>query len=227
MRRPVPPAGGVTVAARRAAVDTDGARGSTDSMTRTAVIFDLDGTLTRPHLDFDAMRAEIGLPPGPILEALRHLDATARQRAEEILHRHEFEAAVASELHDGAASVVAECRARGYATAILTRNSRVSTDHILHKHGITVDAIRSREDGAIKPSAEPVLSICREFGADASDSWMVGDYLFDIISGRDAGTRTVLMIGDAARPEYADQADHVIRALAELLPLLDRQRPDA
>jgi len=29
-----------------------------------AVIFDLDGTLTEPLLDFDAMRAEIGLAPG-------------------------------------------------------------------------------------------------------------------------------------------------------------------
>ena len=39
--------------------------------TPRAVIFDLDGTLTEPVLDFDAMRAEIGLPEGvPILEQL-------------------------------------------------------------------------------------------------------------------------------------------------------------
>ena len=37
-----------------------------------AVIFDLDGTLTQPFLDFDKMRTEMGLPrdAGPILEAL-------------------------------------------------------------------------------------------------------------------------------------------------------------
>jgi phosphoglycolate phosphatase-like HAD superfamily hydrolase len=49
---------------------------------------------------------------------------------------------------------------------------------------------------------------------------MVGDFLFDIQSGRAAGTRTVLMIGDAPRPQFADQADHVIRRLPQLLPLL-------
>ena len=39
-------------------------------MGRSAVIFDLDGTITRPFLDFDAIRREMGLPHGlPILEA--------------------------------------------------------------------------------------------------------------------------------------------------------------
>ena len=49
---------------------------------------------------------------------------------------------------------------------------------------------------------------------------MVGDYLFDIISGRDAGAKTVLMIGDGERPPFAEQADYVIQSLPELLPLI-------
>lgn len=37
-----------------------------------AVIFDLDGTITQPYFDFDAMREEIGLAKdsGPILESM-------------------------------------------------------------------------------------------------------------------------------------------------------------
>ena len=50
---------------------------------------------------------------------------------------------------------------------------------------------------------------------------MVGDYLFDILSGKAAGTRTVLMIGDQPVPEYAPQADYVIRRLPELLTIVD------
>ena len=46
--------------------------------TPRAVIFDLDGTLTEPVLDFDAMRAEIGLTGGTILEQLEQLDAPRR-----------------------------------------------------------------------------------------------------------------------------------------------------
>ena len=192
----------------------------------SAVIFDLDGTLTRPYLDFDAIRAEIGIAAGPILEAIDTMDASARRRAEDILRRNEAEAAENATLHEGAVEVVDEIRARGHPVAILTRNARATVDLVLSRYGIVVDTIRTREDGPIKPSAEPVLSICRQLHADPTLSWVVGDYLFDILSGESAGTRTVLMIGDGERPVFADRADHVIRRLAELLPILDtRYRP--
>jgi len=188
---------------------------------RAAVIFDLDGTLTKPYLDFDSIRREIGIEKGPILEAIAMMDATARRAAEVILLRHEWEAAKNATLYEGAVETVAACRAKGFGVAILTRNARAVVDYILVEHGFVVHSIRTREDGAIKPSAEPVLSICRELQADPTDSWMVGDYLFDILSGKAAGTRTVLMIGDQPVPEYAPQADYVIRRLPELLTIVD------
>lgn len=184
-----------------------------------AVVFDLDGTLTRPFLDFDAIRAEIGVA-GPILEAIEKMDVPSRRRAEEILLQWEREAAHRAELHPGAPEVLAECHRMGYRTAILTRNSRASVDLVLRTHGLAVDALRTREDGAIKPSPEPVLSLCGELGVDPIRSWVVGDYLFDIQSGRAAGTRTVLMIGDSPAPPFALQADFVIRRLGELIDLL-------
>ena len=109
----------------------------------------------------------------------------------------------------------------GHAVAILTRNAGPTVNLVLQNHGITVDALRTREDGAIKPSAQPILSICEELRADPRCSWMVVDYLFDIISGRAAGTHTLLMIGDRPAPSFADQADHVIRRLVELLSIID------
>ena len=186
-----------------------------------AVIFDLDGTLTKPYLDFDAIRLELGIASGPILEAIAEMDVAARRNAEVILLRHEWDAAKNGTLYEGAVETVAACRAKKYGVAILTRNARAVVDCILAEHGFVVDAIRTREDGAIKPSAEPVLSICRELQTDPTRSWMVGDYLFDILSGQAAGTRTVLMIGDGAEPAYAKQADYVIRRLPELLTIVD------
>jgi HAD superfamily hydrolase (TIGR01509 family) len=187
---------------------------------RTAVIFDLDGTLTRPHLDFDAIRAEIGIERGPILEAIEGMSPQARRRAETILLRHEAEAAARAELQEDAAFVLEECRRRGHAVAILTRNARIFVDEILARFELRVDALRTRENGAVKPSPAPLLAICSELAADPQSSWMIGDYLFDVQSGRSAGCRTVLMIGDAEPPDYAPQADFVIRRLCELLPLV-------
>lgn len=193
-------------------------------MIRSAVIFDLDGTLTKPYLDFDAIRAEIGVASGPILEALSRMTPAERESAEAVLIRHEWDAARNGTLYDGAVEVVASCRRGGRPVAVLTRNSRRIVDFILETHGFVFDAIRTREDGAIKPSAEPVLSICREVAADPKKSWLVGDFLFDIMSGEAAGTKTVLMIGDDPAPEFAPRADHVIRGLHELSGILDPHR---
>jgi len=189
--------------------------------TRSAVIFDFDGTITEPFLDFNTIRAEIGIPPGPVLEALETMDDADRRRAEAILKRHEWEAARSASLQDGAVDVLASLRAKGHPIAILTRNARATVDYVLGTFGIVVDAVRTREDGAIKPSPEPVLAICEELSAEPRRSWVVGDYLFDILSGRSAGTRTVLMVGDRPLPEFADQADHVIRRLSELPPIIE------
>lgn len=184
------------------------------------VIFDLDGTLTEPQFDFDAIRSEIGVT-GPILEALPGLSPDRREAAQAILARHEREAAGRSILRQGAVEVLQACRDRGFSTAILTRNSRESLNTAIERHALSVDATRTRDDGAIKPAAEPVLSICDELSASPKNSWMVGDYLFDVLAGNAAGTQTVLLVDDGEMPSFAGQADFVIPRLLELLGIMD------
>lgn len=184
------------------------------------VIFDLDGTLTVPILDFDAIRAEAGLPPGPILESLADMEENARRAALEVLHRHEHRAAHGSELHQGAKRTLDALRAAGWPVAVVTRNARQWTEIVMRKHDLTIDALATRDDGVIKPSPEPILRLCRQHGCDPRASWMVGDHLFDIQSGRSAGCTTVLLLSGAAKPDYAGEADHVIAALPDLLDLI-------
>lgn len=182
-----------------------------------AVIFDMDGTLTRDAFDFDLIRREIGLANEPILEAIGRMNGDARHRAEAILQRHEDAAAAASELHPGAVEVVDGIRAAGLPVALMTRNSARSVAVVLQRYPLRFDLVRTRDDGPFKPSPEPVFDICKRLGVTASDSWVVGDYLFDLQCGRAAGAVTVLLDVDDARPAWSDQADHVIRELPELL----------
>lgn len=187
-----------------------------------AVIFDMDGTLTRSTLDFDAIRADIGLAAGPILEAMRDMAPDDRARAEEILHRHESSDAASSVLQPYAADVVAALRARGIRVALMTRNSAASLDTFLARHGIAFDLTRTREDGPCKPSPEPVLDICRRLRVSPSQTWVVGDFHFDILCGRAAGCRTILFLEPGAtRHPWADEADVVIHDLREILAQLD------
>jgi HAD superfamily hydrolase (TIGR01509 family) len=159
------------------------------------VIFDLDGTLTEPLLDFEAIRREVGIASGlPILEALESFDAEARARAEVILRRHEMDAIRAATLADGCSELLAQLAQRGIPVAILTRNVRDAVEDFVRRFEVRVTAAFTREDGPPKPSPAGVLSLCRTFGLPPADVWMVGDYKYDVIAGRDAGCRTALVL---------------------------------
>ena len=193
---------------------------------KAAVVFDMDGTLTRKYLDFDAIRREIGIDHRPILEAMAEMTPTKRDAAHRIIDRHERDAAENATLHDNAKETLEALRAASFALALITRNSRRSAEHVLNKFGMQFDTTRTREDGPVKPSPEQLLSICAELAVRPRDAWMVGDHKFDLECGQNAGAKTILMVGDDELPDYAHLADHVVRDLAEIPALVAPQTCD-
>ncbi len=185
-----------------------------------AVIFDMDGTLTRPYLDFPRIRAEIGVAE-PLLENMLALPpGPARDRAFGILERFEDEAAEASELNPGARDVLAFLATRGIPSGVLTRNSRRSTEIVLSKHGLRFGLCVTRDDAPAKPRPEPLWMLCNHLGVEPAHALMVGDFKFDVLAGRNAGTRTALLTF-GKRPSYLDEVrpDHLLEELADLLKL--------
>lgn len=180
----------------------------------------MDGTLTRPQFDFDAIRREIGLKDEPILEALVRMDPEERRRAEAILNKYEAQFAASSELQPGAEAIVSAIRRAGIAQVLMTRNSRESTAVFLERHRLTFDLVWTRADGPMKPSPEPVLEICRRLDVAPAQAWVIGDYLYDIQCGRGAGAHTVLLLNNGKRPRWADEAEHVIESLDALAAIL-------
>lgn len=188
-----------------------------------AVIFDLDGTLADSALDFDAMREEIGLAPGlPILEQLADADDATRARAEMILRRHERDAIALATLTDGCANLIARLGSLAIPAAILTRNVREVVDTFARTFAFRFAAVYTREDGPPKPSPAGVLKLCAELGVAPAETLTVGDYKFDILAGKSAGSRTALIHpGPLSPADHAEWGapDLVIRSLRELLPL--------
>jgi HAD superfamily hydrolase (TIGR01509 family) len=185
------------------------------------VIFDMDGTLTEPLLDFDAIRAEIGLRPGlPILEQLAAGDDALRARGEEIMRRHERDAIANATLADGCVELLARLEERRIPAAILTRNIREVVETFQRKFSLRFVAIYTREDGPPKPSPAGALALCAAMGAAPAQTLAVGDFKFDILAGRRAGCRTALVC-PTAPDDLADWGppDLVVRSLRELLPL--------
>jgi HAD superfamily hydrolase (TIGR01509 family) len=181
-----------------------------------AIIFDLDGTITRPYLDFDQIRAEIGDVEGPILEAMQKMSPEKRGQAEEILHKHELLAAENSQLNPGVYEVFDWLRSRNNKIGLITRNSRDSVERVCVRHQISFDSVVTREDGPSKPDSFPVIHTCREMAVSPTQSVVVGDYLFDLISGRRAGAISVLLTTQQNFDDFRHEADYVIEELGKL-----------
>ena len=190
-----------------------------------AVIFDLDGTITRPFFDFDAIREEIGMSrdAGPILEAMQKMTPDERKRAEQILKSHEDRAVKDSMLNDGAAETLEALGRRSVHIGILTRNKRDNALAIAKMHNLTFDAIVDREDGPVKPDAFGVLKLCEQFAVKPSETLVVGDYLFDLLSAQAAGAVAVLLKTHEKCSEFAEYADFTITGLDELLGIIDNK----
>jgi HAD superfamily hydrolase (TIGR01509 family) len=189
-----------------------------------AVIFDLDGTITQPYLDFGAIREEMGLDRDsePILEAMQKMTPPQRRRAEAVLQSHERRAVAESQLNDGAKETLVALRQRGLPIGVLTRNCKSNVSAVAAKHGLHFDAVVGREDGPVKPDGFGVRHLCRAFSVEPAHTLVVGDYLFDLLCARAAGAIGVLLANHARADEFAAHADFTIAGLAELLPLIDR-----
>jgi len=191
-----------------------------------AVIFDLDGTLTEPFFDFDAIREQIGMPRngGPILEALASMTPDQRARAETVLARHEARAVAESRLNPAARETLDRLRTSGIRIGILTRNTRTNALAVARKHGLVFDALVDRADGPVKPDPFGVQHLCRRFDVSPAETLVVGDYLFDLLSARAAGAKAVLLRHDGRNEQFASEADFVIRRLDELVEIIDNLR---
>ncbi|MCB9851506.1 MAG: HAD family hydrolase [Phycisphaerales bacterium] len=185
------------------------------------VIFDMDGTLTRPNINFDEIRAAIGLDGEPILEALAKMPPADRARADAILQEFEDRAADGSELQPHALEVVAAIRESGRPAALMTRNTRRSVDIVMRRHRLDFDFIRTRDDGINKPAPDPVLDICRHFRVAPASTWVIGDYHFDIQCANAAGAISVhLAEAFETLPPWSNEARHIVKSLLEFSRLL-------
>jgi HAD superfamily hydrolase (TIGR01509 family) len=185
------------------------------------VIFDLDGTITRPYLDFQVIRKALGNddPSLLTLDFILGLPPDAQKRAWEIMNGFEDKAAANAEPQDGAIELLHELSRRGVRTAIFTRNSRKSVETVLNKFGVKVDRIIARDDAPPKPDPTAIRDLMRLYGAAAGETVMVGDFALDVEAGKRAGVATVLLHnGDGL--DIAAEPDYRINRLHELLEII-------
>jgi HAD superfamily hydrolase (TIGR01549 family) len=187
-----------------------------------AVIFDLDGTITRPFLDFDAIRKAMGLDvnAGPILEALKELPPHQRSQAMALLDGFEQEAVEQSELNPGARDVLAALRSQGLSIGILTRNKHDNACAVAGKHGLQFDCVVGRDDAPAKPDPQGVWQLCNTFSVDPAETLVVGDFLHDLLCAKAAGAVGVLLENHKNAQEFRQHAVFTIENLGQIMHII-------
>jgi HAD superfamily hydrolase (TIGR01509 family) len=185
------------------------------------VVFDMDGTLTIPYLNFRTIRAAVGMPENGmlLLDWMLTLEGAERERAFAILDEFEDEAARKAELQPGALEMLSILHDRGLRLAVQTRNSRRSVELVFAKFGIVMDEIYTRENAPPKPDPAALRDMMRKYDLAPKQVVMVGDFWADIETGINAGAHTVLLRHDGLNPSHL-VPDAEIHSLMELPDVL-------
>lgn len=186
-------------------------------------VFDMDGTLTVAAHDFEAIRGALGIGSKvPILEAIAALPTEQAREKTLLLDELERETASRSMPMPGAAELLDALHRRGARLGILTRNNHANAVTTLaaceFAHYFADGDILHRESCAPKPEPDGVECLLRQWNSEAQDTVMVGDYLFDLQAGKNAGAATIY-IDCSGRFEWAALADISVTNFESLLPL--------
>ncbi len=181
------------------------------------VIFDMDGTITVPYIDWKALRAEIRAREGStLIEHIESLDADERKWATGVLERFENEAAKHSELNGGVRNLLELLKGREIKTALVTNNNGRSVRLVLEKHGLSFDVMLSREDGRIKPSADLVLKAMEQLDLGREEVVLIGDGRYDLWAAEEAGIPFILL----RHPDTEMDHQPAVTSLEEVAGLL-------
>lgn len=215
-----------------------------------AVVFDFDGTLAEPAIDFAAMKRELAglardyapwaeeagaVPALEWLEALAgELAATDPAAARELtgacharIRSIEAEAASRARLFPFTRPLLAALSRRGVRTAVITRNCADAVYGVFPDARELAGVVLTRDDvRRVKPDPEHLGAALRALGAEPGRSLMVGDHPLDMETGRRAGTMRagVLSGGSAREALLLAGADLILDDCAGLEAALDGLR---
>ncbi|GAV84776.1 HAD_2 domain-containing protein [Cephalotus follicularis] len=202
------------------------------------VVFDMDGTLIVPAIDFAAMyKAVLGEdeylriraenPSGiDILHHIENWSSDKQHKAYEIIADFERQGLDRLQIMPGAAELCGFLNSKKIRRGLITRNVNDAVELFHERFGMTFSPALSREFRPYKPDPAPLLHICSTWDVDPKEVMMVGDSLKDDVAcGKRAGAFTCLLdeTGRYDSPEYArvdHKPDYKVSSLTEFHSLL-------
>ena len=187
-------------------------------------IFDLDGTLTIAVHDFNAIRKELGIPEGqPIIKTLESLPAKESRKQKKKLQEIEEKLALNASPAPGVKRLLEALSRQNYFLGILTLNTRENAWTTLKALGLsdyfTRESVIGRWCAEPKPSTEGIKKLLNHWNVCASETLIVGDYLYDLQVGRATEIATVHVdpSGSFSWPKLADISVCSLNELTDML----------
>ena len=215
-----------------------------------ACLFDFDGTLIRPSIDFDSMRRVIldlarrhgataqPFATMPVLEIIGYVteelsDRDPRQgqefhgEAHRVVIAIELEAAEGVRAYPGVAEALGQLGAWGFGVAIITRNCRTAVERVLARIAIHHDVLLTRDDvDRVKPDPGHLLAALSVLGVPGHEALMCGDHPMDVVAGRRIDASTVAVLAPGSPRDRVDglEPDLVVSSVTEILDHVDPLR---
>jgi HAD superfamily hydrolase (TIGR01549 family) len=180
------------------------------------IIFDFDGTITRPFFNFDLIKDEIGMPRDMlIIEFLKDKDEAFKVKASNILDRWEIEAAEKAMLNDYIPELLEFLKSRKIKTAVLTRNRKTSIEVVCRKFNLSFDYIDTRENEPIKPHPDSMKRVISRLCLEPEHILTIGDFEHDILCGKNAGTLTMYLTNGNFNHNLKLKPDYIVKDMKE------------
>jgi len=123
-------------------------------------------------------------------------------------------------IFEGAHELLERLEKCGYLMAIVTSRSNRRFFEILKRVGLegTFQTIKTADQGPGKPNPFLLLEAMRDVGAESDSTMMIGDTTYDMLTGRNAGTKTIgVTWGVHTQKELSNAgAHHVVKSFDEL-----------
>ena len=140
-------------------------------------------------------------------------------------HRNNFGERI--KVFPGMKELLAELKARGIKTAVVTSRAGVTTVEGLESYGLSdyFDALVTCDDtDRHKPDPEPVNIALKKLASKPENALMIGDSMYDIMCARNAGVKSVLVGWQlAVTPEEINGEagpDYTVETAEEILNLI-------
>ncbi len=180
------------------------------------LIFDMDGTLTVPLIDFKKIRQELNISEkGDLAGIINSWAEPRRSHAWKVIEKYEIYAIENNCLQTGVENALKRFAQANMRLAIITRNTVRSTEALLARLPVKFDPVLTREFPYIKPAPEPVLHILDVWRIEAEECIMVGDYIHDIQSANAAGAFSCYFKNPDVK-HWDEHADFTVSSYQEL-----------